>query len=138
MNVLDGVIPEERIWRALVLFGPEQEPGLSWTFALQLATAADGEAVAAAILPSGTTENAIRDARAVLKSARECAGDDDTVHTLLIEAEDLRQALLKLIEDADIDLLLADGDSRQWQQLDNLPCAVSIIRGGAYQAFRDS
>lgn len=121
------------------MFGPEQEePGLSWSFALQLARASSGEAVGAAILPSGSTENAIGEARAALKLAKECAGEDDTVHMLLIEADNFRGALLKLIEDADIDLLLADGHSRQWQQLDNLPCAVSVIRGGAYQAYGDS
>lgn len=122
----------------MVLFGPEQEPGLSWSFALQMARASSGEAVGAAILPSGSTENAIGQARAALKLAKECAGEDDTVHMLLIEADDFRGALLRLIDDADIDLLLADGDSRQSQRLDNLPCAISIIRGGAYQAYRDS
>lgn len=120
------------------MFGPQQESGLSWSFALQLARASSGEAVGAAILPSGSTENAIGQARAALKLAKECAGEDDTVHMLLIEADDFRGALLRLIDDADIDLLLANGDSRQSQRLDNLPCAISIIRGGAYQAYRDS
>lgn len=135
MNVLDGVIPDKRIWRAMVLFGPEQEPGLSWTFALQLAKESSGEAVGIAILSSGSTENAIREARSALKMARECAAKENTVHTLLVEAENFREALLELIEAANIDLVLADGDSSQWRELDNIPCDVSIIRGGAYQAY---
>lgn len=126
------------MWRAMILFSPEQEPGMSWTFAVQLAHESNGEAIGVAILPEGTTENAIKNARGTLRAARECANKDDAVHTLLIEAENFREALLELIEDAHIDLVLADGDSRQWQQLENLPCAVSIIRGSAYQAFRDS
>lgn len=137
MKILDGVVPEGKIWRALVLFGPDQEPGLSWNFALQLAQASNGEAVGAAILPGATTENVIRDARAALKTAYERADDDDTVHTLLIEADNFREALVNLIENAGIDLLLADGDSPRWQHLERLPCAVAIIRGGAYRSFRD-
>lgn len=121
----------------MVLFGPEQEPGLSWNFALQLAKASSGEAVGAAILPMATTENAIQHARTALKTANESAGEDDAVHMLLIEADNFREALVSLIEDADIDLLLADGDSPRWRQLERLPCAVAVIRGGAYRAFRD-
>lgn len=119
----------------MVLFGPEQEPGLSWTFALQLAKESSGEAVAIAILPKGTTESAINEARSALKMARECAANENTVHTLLVEAENFREALLQLIETANIDLVLADGNSSQWRELENIPCDVSIIRGGAYQAY---
>lgn len=137
MKILDGVVPEGKIWRAMVLFGPEQELGLSWNFALQLAKASSGEAVSVAILPSATTENATQHARAALKQANEIAGKDDAVHTLLVEADNFRKALISLIEDADIDLILADDDSPQWKQLERLPCAVAVIRGGAYRALHD-
>ena len=138
MKIRDGVVPEGKIWRALVLFGPGQKPGLSWHFALQLARASDGEAVGASILAEAVSGNAVQEARAVLKRAQASAIRDDTVHTLLIEASNFREALIELIEKADIDLLLADGDSPQWQRLERLPCAAAVIRGGAYRTFRDN
>ena len=137
MQIVDGVVPEGKIWRALVLFGPGQEPGLSWHFALQLARASSGEAVGVSILSAGATENAVQAARGSLKRAQASASDEDTVHMVLVEAENFRKALINLIEKADIDLLLADGDSPQWQRLEKLPCAAAIIRGGAYRQFRD-
>ncbi|HZD11534.1 MAG TPA: TIGR00341 family protein [Candidatus Binatia bacterium] len=138
MRVIDGVLPEGKIWRAMVLFSHDQDPGLSWYFALQLARASNGEAVGAAILPEAASENAVQVARTVLKKAQADATDADNVHTLLIVSKNFRQALVELIEKADIDLLLADGDDPEWQRLERLPCAAAIIRGGAYRAYREA
>ena len=131
MNVLDGIIPQGKVWRALVLFGAGHEPGLSWNFAQQLTRASSGEVVGAAILAQATTESAVEEARATLHRAKDAAAGDHAVHTVLIEAPHFRQALIQLIADADIDLLVADGDSQRWQGLERLPCAVAVIRGGA-------
>lgn len=136
MKVIDGEIPGGKIWRALVLFVPEQEPGLAWQFARQLANASGGELIGAFVLPRTVSENAIQAARVTLRKALDETAPDDTVHALLIESDDLRKTLIELVEEADIDLLLGDGDSLQWQRLERLPCAVTIIRGSAYRQLQ--
>lgn len=136
MKLIEGSIPKGKVWRCLVLFAPDQEPGLSWQFARQLARASDGEVLGLAILPETSTENAVRAASLALSHARDLVEKDDIAHTLVVETGHYRQALLEIIEDAGIDLLLADGDSPQWQRLDRLPCAAAIIRGGAYSELQ--
>lgn len=137
MKVIDGQIPSGKIWRALVLFAPDQEPGLAWHFARQLASASSGELIGAFVLPRAESENAVQAARTTLKQALESASSDETAHTLLIETDELRKTLIELIDEADIDLLLADGDSPQWQRIERLPCAMMVIRGGAFRKLRD-
>jgi hypothetical protein len=111
MKLLEGAIPEEKIWRSLVLFSPDQEPGLAWYFAQQLARASDGEAIGAVIVPTSTSENTLHNARQLLDRLQASTAKHDVVHGLLIESSNFQQALVDLIEEGDVDLLLADGDS---------------------------
>lgn len=138
MRLLEGAIPEEKIWRSLVLFSPDQEPGLAWYFAQQLARASNGEAIGAVIVPTSTSENTLHNARQLLERLQASTAKHDVVHGLLIESSNFQQALVDLIEKGDVDLLLADGDSPQWQRLARVPCAATVLRGTAYRNFRDT
>lgn len=137
MNLLEGTLPEGKRWRTLVLFGAGQEPGLAWQLGLQLARQFGGDAVAATIVPDTMAESARMKAQESLARARGAAPDDQEVFWALMEAKRFRQALLKLIADVDIDLVVADGDSPEWHSLDRLPAPVAVVRGAAYQAYRE-
>ena len=98
MKIIDGKIPEGRLWRVLVLFSKEQEPGLAWQLGLQLATANGGEIIAGVILPRSLAENARGHAQVTFSRAREMADDDEMVSALLVETDDYHHALVQIIE----------------------------------------
>jgi uncharacterized hydrophobic protein (TIGR00271 family) len=137
MKLLEGSIPEGKKWRTLALITPERDPGqsISWRMAIELARAGSGEAVSTVILPPAHEETALQAARQLLDEAAAYAGPDLTVHCLIIETNSPQEALTKVIQKGDIDLLLADGDSPQWQRLNQLPCAAAVVRGSAYRTF---
>lgn len=136
MNLIEGALPEGKRWRTLVLFGAGQEPGLAWQLGLQLARQFGGDAVAAIIVPETMAENVQAKAQDTLARARRAAPEDQEIFWALMEAKRFRQALLRLIAEADIDLVVADGDSPEWHSLDRLPVPVAVVRGAAYQAYR--
>jgi|GEM_PF-366563 len=135
MKIIEGSLPEGRLWRVLVLFSLEQEPGLAWQLAMQLAQGNSGEMVAGIILPESMAENARGQAQVIFSQARELVQADDKVSSLLVETANYQQALLEIIEAADIDLILADGDRPEWHSLDRMPVPVAVIRGSAYRAY---
>jgi len=137
MNLVEGTLPEGKRWRTLVLFAAGQEPGLAWQLGLQLVRQFGGDAVAAIIVPDTMAEGVRVKARDTLARAYEAAPDDQEIFTALVEAKGFRQALLRLIADADIDLLVADGDSPEWHSLDRLPVPVAVVRGAAYRTYRE-
>ena len=137
MNLVEGTLPEGKRWRTLILFAAGQEPGLAWQLGLQLAQQFGGDAVAAVIVPDMRAEGVLVKARDTLTWAGEAAPDDQKIFTVLVEATGFRPALLKLIADADIDLLVADGDSPEWHNLDRLPVPVAVVRGAAYRTYRE-
>lgn len=137
MNLVEGTLPEGKRWRTLVLFAAGQEPGLAWQLGLQLAHEFGGEAVAAIITPDTMAENVRVKARDTLAQARESAPDDQEIFPVVVEARRFRSALLDLITNADIDLVVADGDSPEWHSLDRLPVPVAVVRGAAYRTYRE-
>ena len=136
MKLIEGTLPEGKRWRTLILFAAGQEPGLAWQLGLQLARNFGGDAVAAVIVPDMQAEGVRLKARDTLTWAAEAAPDEQKIFSALVEARGFRPALLKLIADADIDLLVADGDSPEWHSLDRLPVPVAVVRGAAYRTYR--
>jgi hypothetical protein len=105
MKIVEGGLPEDKAWRALILLTPGEEVGMDWQLGLSLARANNGELVAAIIVPSAAGALMER-ARTTLNHARKASALDDPVFTAIVEHKDSRQAIRQLVHDADIDLLL--------------------------------
>jgi uncharacterized hydrophobic protein (TIGR00271 family) len=135
MKILEGGLPEGKLWRALVLLSPQHEPGLAWQLGLQLADGNHGDIVAAIILPLQERAAQVEAARAVFSQARRLADADSNVYAVLGEAADMGQALESVVAEADIDLVIADGERPEWQALERSPVPVMVIRGAAYMEF---
>jgi uncharacterized hydrophobic protein (TIGR00271 family) len=137
MNILEGSLPEGKLWRTLVLLSPQHEPGLAWQLGLQLAEGNGGDIVAAIILPLLGRAAEVEAARSVFEHARRMADEGSNVYAVLAEAEDVGQALLSIVTRADIDLVIADGERPEWQALENMPVPVAVVRGAAYVEFQE-
>ena len=128
MNIVEGGLPEDRAWRALLLLSLDEEIGVGWQLARKLAQANDGELVAVTFIPSANGDYLAR-ARATLAPLRQAASNDVPVYTAVIQAPNTGKALRQLIHKADIDLLLASAEGTGWGDLDRMPCAVAAVRG---------
>lgn len=137
MKILEGSLPEGKLWRTLVLLSPQHEPGLAWQLGLQLAEGNSGDIVAAIILPLRDQVAEIEAARTVFEHARRIADEGSNVYAVLAEAEDIGQALLSIVTRADIDLVVADGERPEWQALEHMPVPVAVVRGAAYVEFQE-
>jgi uncharacterized hydrophobic protein (TIGR00271 family) len=127
MKIIEGGLPEDKAWRALVLLAPGEEIGLSWQLGLLLSKANNGELVLATILSENENE-VLKTARTTLGQARKSCQPEDPVYTVVLKSKDYSKAAAQLIQEADIDLLLSSTDQPEWRSLDNLDCAVAIIR----------
>ena len=131
MKILEGQIPHEQIWRALVLLDPGQDPGFIWQFGREVAHANGGEVLAVVIVPSAPDEHMLTVARRTLAEAAGRVTAAETVHTALIGAEDHRQTVASIIQKANIDLLLSEVRPNL-PPMEYIPCAVGVLRGGTY------
>lgn len=127
MKIIEGGLPEDKAWRALVLLAPDEEIGLTWQLGLSLAKANNGELVLATILSENQNE-VLKKARTTLGHARKSCQPDDPVYTAVVQSKDYRKAADQLTQEADIDLLLTSTVQPEWRSLDRLDCAVAIIR----------
>lgn len=130
MRIIDGHPIEGKAWRALVLLTPGQDLDITWTLGHHLARA-NGQLITAVLLKEAG-EPAISRARASLAQAELVCLDQVVHHILLIEAPDRSKALAKLVQEADIDLVLTRADVENWINLNRLPCNVAVIRGQVY------
>ena len=130
MRIIDGPRIEGKAWRALVLLAPGQDLGLTWVLGHHLARA-NGQLITAVLLKQAD-EPAVSRARATLAQAEAACQEQVTHYPLLIEAEDRSKALSKLVQDADIDLVLTRADVESWINLNQLPCHVAVVRGQIY------
>jgi uncharacterized hydrophobic protein (TIGR00271 family) len=137
MKIIEGGLPDEPAWRALVLLSVGEELGLTWQLGLALARANRGEVVAVTVLPVAQGEVLLK-ARETLNQIRQLSAPEDPTYTAIIEAPDIRKALRQLVVQANIDLLLARSDAPSWQSLNHLPCAVAVVRGEAYNRLKVS
>ena len=135
MKILTGRIPEGKLWRSLILFGPDEVPGLAWQLGIQLAEANSGEVVAVVLVPQQPDPARLATIHDTLELIVSHAPETLTVYPLLIEALDFEEALITLVQQASIDILLADEDTPHWQELRRLPSHVAVVRGTAYHAY---
>ena len=114
MRIVEGHLPGDKSWRALVILSPGDDIGITWQLGLSLAIANGGELVTAVIVPSADTPS-LSEAREPLVQAQELCVESDVVFTVLIEAAKYDKAVRDLIKEAEIDLLLARADASTWQ-----------------------
>jgi uncharacterized hydrophobic protein (TIGR00271 family) len=128
MEIVEGRLPEDRAWRALVLLAPGANLGVSWQLGLSLSRANKGEIVFAIILPEGD-QNAVPSSQETLHQARIACEPKDSVYTVVVQAKQYHKAAAKLAKEADIDLLVTSAETPGWKSLGRMPCAVAIVRG---------
>jgi uncharacterized hydrophobic protein (TIGR00271 family) len=131
MRIVEGHLPKDKSWRALVILSPGEDIGITWQLGLSLAIANGGELVTAVIVPSANVPS-LSEAREPLEKVQELCAESDVVFTVLIEAAKYDKAVRDLIKEADIDLLLARADAPTWPNLEKMPCAIVAVRGEAY------
>ena len=128
MQIVDGQIPEEKLWRALVLLPPDEPLGRAWQLALTLTRANDGQLIAGIYLrdlnPAGQ-----KAAQAKAEKIRALEPDADDISILIITAANFDRALAKFVNEAAIDLLVAHLDGPIIFNPDRLSCAVAALRG---------
>jgi uncharacterized hydrophobic protein (TIGR00271 family) len=128
MKVIEGGLPEETGWRVLVLLSPNEPLGMIWQFALSLTRANQGSLLAA-VLVTNTQEATIQEARDVITAVRAATSNDSNIYPLIIQAINYDKGITELVEEAQVDLLLAHGDGPIHYNLNKAPCAVGALRG---------
>jgi uncharacterized hydrophobic protein (TIGR00271 family) len=132
MNIIEGQLPVESAWRALLLLNSEDSLGRIWQLGLALAHANDGQLITAVIVPNNA-KSTIERAQAVTAVAINTCPPDAPVYPLIIASSDYEKSLQQLVRQADIDLLLAHTDGPVWHNLNKIPCAVAAVRGDTPQ-----
>ena len=128
MNIIEGRIPEGKVWRVLLLLPPGQPLGWTWQVAYALAAANHGELVTAVTIPDSSEANLVQ-ARAAMADIQTVCQGNSRVHLLLIEAAVYDNELARFVHKADIDLLLTYAEDPNWRDLKSIPCAVGAVRG---------
>lgn len=128
MKIIEGSIPEGKVWRVLLTLAPGRPLGRTWQLAYALAAAHQGELVAAVTIPDSSESN-LAQAQAAMAHIKTTYEDDNRVHLLLIEASAYDKELAQFVRKADIDLLLTYAEDPNWRDLKAIPCAVGAVRG---------
>ncbi len=128
MKIIEGRIPEGKVWRILLLLPPGRPLGRTWELAYALAVANHGELVTAVTIPDSSEAN-LAQARTDMDSIRATCQNDKHVQLLLLEAAVYDNELARFVHKADIDLLLTYAEDPNWRDLKTIPCAVGAVRG---------
>lgn len=128
MQLIHGQIPEEKLWRALVILPPNEPLGRAWQLALALARANNGQLLAGIYIPD-MHPAAQKAAKAKAEKIRALDPDAEDVFILIMTASNFDKALAKFVGEATIDLLVAHVNGSTAFNVDRLPCAVAALRG---------
>ncbi|MCP5097529.1 MAG: DUF389 domain-containing protein, partial [Chloroflexi bacterium] len=128
MNIIEGHLPVESAWRALVLVSPNEALGRVWQLSLSLTRANNGQLITAVII-SGLGQRTIANAQDVVATIQDATPYGMTIHPLIVACEDLEKGILSLVREADVDLLLAHIDGPFGMKLNRIPCAIAAVRG---------
>jgi uncharacterized hydrophobic protein (TIGR00271 family) len=127
MNIIEGTIPKDPAWRTLVLLSPDEALGRIWQLSLALTRANRGQLVTA-VFTSSLKKSEVARANEMISAIKAACPDDLTVYPLIVASEDFENSILTLVDQADIDLLLAHIDGPFTTKLNRVPCAVGAIR----------
>jgi uncharacterized hydrophobic protein (TIGR00271 family) len=128
MNILEGVIPEGNTWRVLILLSPNEDLGRAFALGSALAHENHGQLITA-VFVSDDSEKSKAACQDIIAQVKEKSREDQTPHSLIIQADDLNRGLKELIHKANIDLLLVHADSVTRHDYSRLSCGVVAIRG---------
>ncbi|MCP4424524.1 MAG: DUF389 domain-containing protein [Chloroflexi bacterium] len=128
MRIIEGTIPEGKLWRVLLTLSLGRRLGKTWQFARALAKANKGELIVAVTVPDAD-DGQLAQARAYMAQIRDAYSEDGRLHLLLVEAAAYDKELGWFVEKADIDLLLTYVEDPNWRNLKAISCAVGIVRG---------
>ncbi|MBK8901171.1 MAG: DUF389 domain-containing protein [Anaerolineaceae bacterium] len=128
MQVIDGQLPKEKLWRALVILTPDEPLGRAWQLALSLARANQGQLIVG-IYIRDLNPAAQKAAHRCAESIREAEPDADDIFILIITAPNFDKALARFVGTAAVDLLVAHIDGPIAYNLNRVPCAVAALRG---------
>ncbi|MCA9919651.1 MAG: DUF389 domain-containing protein [Anaerolineales bacterium] len=128
MQLIDGQLPEEKLWRALVILPPTEPLGRAWQLALALARANGGQLIAGIYLPDMNPAGLVT-ARARAEKIKALDPEATDITVLLMTATNFDKALAQFADEAAIDLLVAHLDGPIAFNLNRVSCAVAAIRG---------
>lgn len=128
MQIIDGQLPKEKLWRTLVILTPDEPLGRAWQLARSLAHANQGQLIVGIYLrdlnPAAQTA-----AQQCAESIRSAAPNAERIFVLTITAPNFDKALSRFVGTAAIDLLVAPVDGPIAYNLNRVPCAVAALRG---------
>lgn len=130
MNIIEGQLPEDKAWRALLLLSPGEELGKVWQLGLAVARANGGQFLTA-VFCSSLNRSDISRGRVMLLQVQAAVPEkyERYVYPLLVTAVDIDKGVNEFVEEAEVDLLLANVDGPVRHNLNRVPCAVAIVRG---------
>ncbi len=128
MQIIDGQLPKEKLWRTLVILTPDEPLGRAWQLARSLAHANEGQLIVGIYIrdlnPAAQTA-----AQRCAESIREAEPDADDIFILIITAPNFDKALARFVGTAAVDLLVTHIDGPIAYNLNRLSCAVAALRG---------
>ena len=136
MRILEGGFPEDQAWRALLLLSIGERPNAAWKLVQKLAKGYGGELVLASVLPEDSESN-VDQVRQTQHHAKTFFGEDVPIYTLIIESNDKRKTLHKIVEQGNIDFVLVGSNSANWPGLNSLRCTVGAVRGEDFDQIQD-
>lgn len=132
MEIIEGTIPTELNWRALVLLSAERPLSRTRQLAEALVKANMGQLFLVMII-SDKEEETVKQAREVTAVAKAACSEDITVVPLIVVSHNFDADVNTLIRKAQIDLLLYRVDSPIWRNLSRASCAIAAVRGDRYE-----
>lgn len=128
MQIIDGQLPDEKLWRALVILSPKEALGRAWQLSLALARANKGQLIVG-IYITDFNPAAQKAAHALADKIEAQLPDADDVSILIMTAVNFNKALANFVNEAAIDLLIAHMDGPIAYNLNKINCAVAAVRG---------
>src|SRR5690606_26978764 len=125
MKIIDGQLPSEVGWRAMLVLEPGQEPGIAWQLGRGLARANRGDLVIAIQIPDrepSRLDQALATAASLRERVTDHNGND--LFVVVVEDQNRSAALVELVKRASIDLLLIIATRPDRYDYRDIPCAV--------------
>ena len=137
MQLIDGQLPKEKLWRALVLLSPGEPLGRAWQLSLALARANGGQLIVGIYLPDMNPAGQ-KAAQAHAEKIKALNPDATDIFVLVMTAVNFDKALAKFVDEAAIDLLVAHLDGPAALNLNRISCAVAAVRGDNTEVVGDA